>query len=143
ARRLGWVATGERWRVDTRFALTRYEIKIGATRRPGSLDDPFGDGLDGRMDRHVALQWRSNRPLATASTRPIGTSDEGPAFKARSTTARFSAPDNVSMIMRADRIAARLKVTRATGASGGKGSGMTPIALRLLGLSSASSRSGP
>ena len=42
-----------------------------------------------------------------------------PALKARSTTARFSAPEKVSNSVRADRIAARLSVMRATGASAG------------------------
>ena len=40
---------------------------------------------------------------------------------------------SASSIARADRIAARLSVTRATGASAGKGSGITPSALRSWG----------
>jgi hypothetical protein len=49
----------------------------------------------------------------------------------------------VMITVRADRIAARVSVTRATGASDGIGSGMTPTARRALGASSASCKSGP
>ena len=42
-----------------------------------------------------------------------------------------------------DAIAAADRVTRATGASGGSGSGITPTARRSLGPLSASSKSGP
>jgi hypothetical protein len=53
---MGKISAGEHWAVDPRFAFARDEIKIGAARRPRPLDDPFGDGLDGRMESHVALQ---------------------------------------------------------------------------------------
>ena len=61
----------------------------------------------------------------------------GRRSKARSTTARFSAPERASNSARADRIAARLRVTRATGASAGRGSGISPTALRVSGPLSA------
>ena len=75
--------------------------------------------------------------------RPIGTFELCPSAIACSSTARFSSPVIVIRIVRAERMDARVKVTRATGASAGIGSGMTPIARRALGASSASCRSGP
>ena len=88
-------------------------------------------------------QWMSIGCSASASTRPIGSFELWPSAIACSSRSRLSWPVMVIRIVLADRIAARVRLTRATGASEGIGSGITPTARRALGASSASCRSGP
>ena len=96
--------------------------KISALRTPVDVDRLFGFGEHApyRKPRTVAVRDRAFEQLALLRA---GDGDEE----------RFAR----------HRIAARVSVTRATGASAGSGSGITPTARRALGASSAARKSGP